>query len=240
VGIRGLSMTINAKLAVRISLIAALLLLAIVAYNLTQPAMTVCGDLDPNYQPIIAFELARSVPDLHAIFGDAPSACRETLTARFAFINTADNYLFIPLYGIFLFFFFRGIRDRDEKLARLGAILVLAACIADYVENTCLFGIAANSDVHGTALSLLPWATGVKWLGLAVAGAAGGYILARAGGWRWLIALACFAGLAIVLAAIADPRNFGYLASNGVTISWVIFLIADAVFVFRRPAIQMN
>jgi hypothetical protein len=233
-------MTVTTKLATRISLIAALLLLAIVAYNLTEPAMTVCGDLNPNYQPIIAFELARSVPDLHAMFGDGPSACRTALTARFAFINTVDNYLFIPLYGIFLFFFFLGIRNRDESRARLGAVIVLAACLADYVENTCLFGIAANPDVHGTALSLLPWATGVKWIGLAVAGAIGGYILARAGGWRWVIALLCFAGLAIVAAAIADPHSYGYLASNGVTISWVIFLIADAVLVLRPQVARIE
>jgi hypothetical protein len=228
-------MTVTTRLATRISLIAALLLLAMVAYNLTQPAMTICGDLDPNYQPIIAFELARSVPDLHAIFGDTPSACREVLTARFAFINTADNYLFIPLYGIFLFFFFLGIRHRDEKRARTGAILVLAACLADYVENTCLFHIAGNPDIHGTALSLLPWATGVKWLGLAVAGAIGGFILAQKGGWRWIVAGLSLAGLAIVIAALADPHSFGHLASNGITISWVIFLIADMIFV-TRPA----
>lgn len=226
-------MTVNPVTATRISLVAALLLLAIVVYNLFQPAMTICGDLDPDYQPIIAFELARSMPDLHAIFGDAPGACREALTARFAFINMADDFLFIPLYGIFLFFFFLAIRNRDEKLARIGAIVVLAACLADYVENTCLFGIAGNPDVHGTALSLLPWATGVKWMGLAIAGAVGGYILSRAGGLSWLIALLCFAGLLVVIAAMADPHRFGHLASNGVTISWVIFLIADAIFVLR-------
>jgi len=233
-------MTVTAKFATRISLIAALLLIAIVAYNLFQPPMTICGNLDPAYQPIIAFELARSVPDLHAIFGDAPGACRQAVTARFAFINTADNYLFIPLYGIFLFFFFRAIRARDEKLARLGAVLILAACLADYVENTCLFAIAANPDVHGGALSLLPWATGVKWMGLAIAGALGGIILSRAGGVRWLIAALCLAGFAAVTLAMIDPHTYGRYASGGVTISWVIFLIADAIFLFRRPAVQMN
>lgn len=233
-------MTITTKLATRISLIAALLLIAIVAYNLTQPAMTTCGGLDPAYQPIIAFELARSVPDLHTIFGDAPSACREAVTARFAFINTADNYLFIPLYGIFLFFFFLGIRDRDQKLARTGAIIVLAACLADYVENTCLFGIAANPDVHGSSLSLLPWATGVKWMGLAVSGAMGGYILSREGGWRWLIAALCFVGFAAVTLAMVDPHTYGRYASNGVTISWIIFLIADAIFVCRPQAARIE
>lgn len=233
-------MTVTAKLATRISLVAALLLLALVAYNLTQPAVTTCGGLDPAYQPIIALELARSVPDLHTIFGDAPSACREAVTARFAFINTADNYLFIPLYGIFLFFFFLGIRDRDQNLARVGAIIVLAACLADYVENTCLFAIAADPDVHGGSLSLLPWATGVKWMGLAVAGAIGGYILSREGGWRWLIAALCFLGLADVTLAMVDPHAYGRYASNGVTVSWIIFLIADAVFLCRPQAARIE
>ena len=113
-------MTVNPVTATRISLVAALLLLAIVVYNLFQPAMTICGDLDPGYQPIIAFELARSVPDLHAIFGDAPGACREALIARFAFINMADDFLFIPLYGIFLFFFFLAVLN---ELAALGTNL---------------------------------------------------------------------------------------------------------------------
>lgn len=231
-------MTIGAKRATQISLGAALLLLAIVVYNLTQPAMTACGGLDPAYQPIIAFELARSVPDLHTIFGDAPGACREAITARFAFINTADNYLFIPLYGIFLFFFFLGVGGRDRNLARISAVIVLAACLADFVENSCLFGIADNPDVHSSSLSLLPWATGVKWMGLAIAGAIGGYILSREGGWRWLIAALCFAGLAIVTLATIDPHAYGRYASNGITVSWVIFLIADAVFVFRRSTVR--
>ncbi len=98
-------MTITNKTAIRISLAAALLLLAVVIFSALQPAMGVCGNLDPTYQPIIAFELARSVADLHAIFGDAHGTCREALTAKFAFLNSGDNFLFIPLYGVFLVFF---------------------------------------------------------------------------------------------------------------------------------------
>jgi hypothetical protein len=224
-------MTISTKTAYRISLAAAFLLLAVVIFSALQPAMGVCGNLDPTYQPIIAFELARSTADLHAIFGAAPDACREALTARFAFLNSGDNFLFIPLYGVFLVFFF--LSAHPAKLANAGAILVLIACGADYIENACLSHIATNPDVHSTALSLLPWATGVKWMGLTIAGAIGGLILARRGGWRWIIAGLCFAGAALVTLAIINPHNFGRFASNGVTISWVVFLIADAAAVLR-------
>lgn len=225
---------IATKAAYRISLAAALLLLAVVIYSALQPPMIVCGDLDPSYQPIIAFELARSVADLHAIFGDTTGVCRATLAEQFAFLNAGDNFLFIPLYGLFLFFFFLAVRPRDARLARIGAALTLAACLADYVENGCLSRIAANPDIHGGALSLLPWATGVKWMGLAIAGAAGGFILSRGGGgWRWMVRGLCIAGAVVVTAAIVDPHAFGRLASNGVTISWVVFLMADAVAVLR-------
>lgn len=226
-------MTITTTTATRVSLAAALLLLAVVIFSALQPAMGVCGNLDPTYQPIIAFELARSTADLHTIFGDAPGACREALTARFAFLNSGDNFLFIPLYGVFLVFFFLG--ARPAKLARVGVILILSACFADYIENACLSRIAANPDVHSTALSLLPWATGVKWMGLALAGAIGGLILSQRGGWRWIVTGLCFAGLALVTLAIIDPHTFGRFASNGVTISWLVFLIADLIFAIRRP-----
>ena len=231
-------MIITTTTATRISLAAALLLLAVVIYSALQPAMGVCGGLDPTYQPIIAFELARSVADLHAIFGAAPGTCREALTAQFAFLNTGDNLLFIPLYGVFLVFFFLGMRH--TKLARAGAILVIAACLADYIENACLFRIAINPDVQSPALSLLPWATGVKWMGLAIAGAIGGIILSRRGGWRWIVAGLCFAGAVLVTLAIIDPHNFGRFASNGVTISWVVFLIADASAVLRPQAARIE
>ena len=69
------------KTAHRVSLIFALLILGLVAVNLTLPSPPVCGKLAPNYAPIIAFEMARSVSDLHAIFGDAPGACRVAIAA---------------------------------------------------------------------------------------------------------------------------------------------------------------
>ena len=224
-------MTIQPATASRVSFAAATLLLVVVAYSALRPAMTICGNLDPSYQPIIAFELARSVADLHAIFGGAPGACRTALVARFAFLNNGDNFPFIPLYGVFLVFFFLSMRKRAPGLARASVILIIIACLGDYTVNACLFAVAANPDARSTALSLLPWATGVKWTFLAIAGALGGFILSRPGGWRWLIGAPCLGGLVVVTLAMFDPHRFGRFASNSVTIGWIIFLIADAFFV---------
>ncbi len=72
----------SSKTAYRLSLFAGLLVLALTVFSLAGPSVPTCGGLAKNYAPIIAFELARSIADLHAIFGDAPSACRSAIAAR--------------------------------------------------------------------------------------------------------------------------------------------------------------
>ncbi|HTO40638.1 MAG TPA: hypothetical protein VL026_06650 [Rhizomicrobium sp.] len=232
-------MPFTPTIAYRVSLAAGLLLLAVVVYSALLPAMTMCGGLDPSYQPIVAFELARSVSDLQAIFGSAPGACRDAVVAQFTYINMADDLLFIPLYGIFLVFFFLASHARHQKLAITGVVLVVLACLADYIENACLFRITQNPDVPSYSLALLPWATGVKWMFLAIPGALAGYILSLRGGWRWIIAGLTIAGAVIVALAMADPASFGRYAASGVTISWAIILIADAIGALRTaPSAQ--
>jgi len=139
----------------------------------------------------------------------------------------------VPLYGAFLVFFFFSVRENNPSLARAAIAITLTACAADYVENTCLLHLSGNPDAQSFWLSLLPWATGVKWILLGAAGALGGLILAKDGGLRYLIALLCIVGLVIVLLAIIDPHTYGRYASNGVTISWIVFLIADVIAVAR-------
>ena len=224
---------VSTPTAYRISLGAALLLLAVVIYSALQPDVTVCGALDKNYQPIIAFELARSVADLQTISGAAPSECRAALAARMDFLNWGDNILFVPLYGAFLVFFFFSVRKSSPQLAHAAIGITLIACAADYLENTCLLHLSSNPDTQSFWLLLLPWATGVKWILLGVVGALGGLILTKDGGLRRLIALLCIAGLVIVLLAIINPHTYGRYASNGVTISWIVFLIADVIAVAR-------
>jgi len=226
-------MPFTPTIATRISLVAGLLLLALVVYSALMPPMVMCGGLDPHYQPIVAFELARSVSDLHAIFGSGASTCREALVQQFTVINMADDLMFIPLYGIFIGFFLVAMRARNPRLAHIGIAMVIIACLADYVENACLFRIAQNPDVESYSLTLLAWATGVKWIFLAVPGAIAGVLLASGGGWRWIIAGLTIAGALIVALAIFHPSSFGRFAANGVTISWVVMLFANITGVIR-------
>jgi hypothetical protein len=221
---------ISPRSAYRLSLAGAILVLAFTVSSLSQKQAPVCGNLRANYTPIIAFELVRSVSDLHAIFGDSAGACRTAIAQQMDAIDTGDSDFFIPAYGAFLFFFFLGLRSRDVRLATVAMGITLVACAADYVENTCLFRLSVNPDVASGWLSLLMWATEVKWVGLGIAGAIGGYVLFTSSAARWLDRIAivpCAIGAVAALITIPKPAIAGPYLSPAIGLGWIVFLLID-------------
>jgi hypothetical protein len=219
---------ISPKTAYRLSLLAGLILLALVGFSATQKEPPVCGNLATNYAPIIAFELARSVSDLHAIFGESAGPCRTAIADRMDYVNSGDSLVFIPAYGAFLVFFFLGLRSRDVRLASVAISISLLACAADYVENASLFHLSANPDVASNWLSLLMWATEVKWVGLGVVNAIAGYVLLASDRWLYRFAIVpCTVGTAAGLITIQSPALAGPYLSQAIALGWVAFLLVD-------------
>jgi hypothetical protein len=217
----------NTRLAFTLSFIAGLAVLGLTALGLSGPTVPVCGNLPTNYAPIIAFELVRSVQDLHAIFGDSAGACRTAIAARLDYINEVDSYAFIPAYGAFLVFFFLGMRARNAGLAGLAIVLTLAACFADYAENYCLFHLSAHPDSTDWIAPLM-LATESKWIGLGVVGMLGGLLLWRDGSRiDWLVATLCAIGLAATLTTLVAPHHIGPYLSNALALGWIVFLVVD-------------
>ena len=230
---------ISARLAYRISLGGAAVVLLLVLFSAFQPALVPCGDLAKNYPPVIAQELARSIGDLQAIFGGAPSACRTALANRINLVTLIDSLVFIPAYGVFLLFFFLAMVPRDEHSAFIGFVLSAVAAVADYVENVCLFQLTAAPDAGGVWLGILPWATGIKWIALGLAGAVGGNILIKSGRVNYPAAAACGIGFLGTVLGIANPHLFGPYISNAVTLSWIVFLVVDIRGAFFAGASAM-
>lgn len=205
--------------------------------SLTRP----CGGLAENYAPIIAFELARSEADLHAIFGASDSACRETMIARMDSINWVDVLVFIPVYGTFLVAFFLGARSWNMSLATVGVKLVVAAAATDYLENLCLMQLTPQLDANSVWMTLLSWATAAKWLGLGMASAMAGLIFINIRPRHLLVAalpaaLVCWVALLITIAALAKPSGFGPVLSPAIGATWVLFLIAALTQAFRSAS----
>ncbi|MBI1330655.1 MAG: hypothetical protein GC166_12230 [Alphaproteobacteria bacterium] len=220
-------MTLSSKGAYRFSLVLGVLLIALSFYSQNQPKLEICGSLAQNYNPVIAFELARNVSDLQALFGAAPGACRSTLAANMDQITWIDCLIFVPIYGAFLVLFFMGMRSRDERMAQMALWAVIIAVAADYAENICLFALSGAPDRPSIWLSLLPFATGIKWLGLGLAGALGGAILSLRGGFNYALAPLCVLSFAVSVAAMYNPASFGPHVSDGIALSWLIFFLID-------------
>jgi hypothetical protein len=218
---------ISTTLAYRISLGGAVVVLLLVASSLFRAAPMACGGLPASYAPVIAEELARTPADLAAIFGFGPSACRTAIAGQLNLVTLIDCLAFVPAYGAFLLFFFLAMVPRDEHAAFIGFVLSAAAVIGDYLENACLFQVTAMPDNPGLWLSVLPWATGVKWLALGLAGAVGGMILMKLGRVNYPAVAACALGLVGTVIGIANPALFGPYISDAVTLSWIVFLIVD-------------
>ena len=225
------------RAAFRISLAAGLLVLAVTLLSATQEPARPCGNLPQNYAPIIAFELARSAADLDAIFGTEP--CRATMVARMDAINLVDVLVYIPAYGLFMAFFFLGMRGRHVALGTLGFRVAVIAALGDFAENACLMNLTPQVDPASIWFALLPWATGIKWLGLGVAAAIAAAIYLKSTSPRALnsgAALICAVAFLSTVAAIAVPAKFGPMVGLGVGLSWLIYLITAAAAAFRPIA----
>ena len=220
----------------RISLFFAVVVLALTVFSVTQPAPPTCGGLPASYPTIIAFELVRSVSDLHAIFGAEPDACRTAIAHQMDYINTIDSFVFIQIYGAFLVFFFLGRRAANARIAIAAVAITLVACLADHIENYALFHLSADPD-HATWIPLLVAATETKWIGLGVAGALAVPLLWN--GWLgWIAALVCGIGLVVSLLTIPMSAAVGPQLSNAIALGWLLFFVVDIRESFRRSTVS--
>jgi hypothetical protein len=225
---------ISPRVAWRLCCGAGLLIVLLQIISAQQPPPVPCGGLQPNYAPIIAFELARTDADLHALFGEPGDPCRATLIERMDAINWIDVLVFIPIYGAFLAFFFLGMRERHERFAGIGVKLVLVAVVTDYLENLCLMQLTPQLDASSVWLTLLPWATGAKWLALGAAAGVAGLIYLSIKPRTWLIlcvpvALICFVVFVVAIISIINPAAYGPMLSPAIGGSWLIFLVTAAI-----------
>lgn len=220
----------SSRIAHRISLLFGLVILALAVVSGLQQAPPVCGNLKAGYAPIIAFELVRSVTDLHAIFGNAPGACRSAIAAHMDSINWIDSLAFIPAYGAFLIFFFLGHTTKSRSMSYAAVAIVVIACLADYVENYALFHLSSNPD-SPVWIPLLIGATETKWVGLGVAAFAAVLLLE---GWLgWAAIVFCGVGLLASLLTLPASATVGPYLSNAIAIGWIFLLAVDGYESFR-------
>jgi len=166
--------------------------------------------------PVLLFEFARTQAHLDHVF-DAP--------ADLARIDAMDrgnrlDFLFMPIYGFFVFSFFAGIaQGRKRRIWMVFGALGLVAAASDAVENTLLLDITANLSAPGNALTLLAWPVWIKFGLLALA--SGGAAVALFRSERRVLGALCLPAPLAILPALIQPLQFGSLAAAMIGLGWL-------------------
>ncbi len=191
----------------------------------------------PGYgSPVIAFEMARSVADLHAVFGTPDDPARATRIAMMDDGNRWD-FVFMVAYGAFVALFLHAAAAASGRtILSLMAMLAITAAAADAVENVILLGITADLEA-ARDIGLLTYPVWIKFLGLMVTGMAAGMVIATQGRHFWrILGVVAAAGALLVLPAFYDPATYGYLLTLGITVCWTIMLVFAISRWLKKPA----
>ncbi|MGD1934652.1 MAG: hypothetical protein ACFB0Z_09140 [Candidatus Phaeomarinobacter sp.] len=198
----------------------------IIAIFLMPKFPTDSAGIEPGYgSPVIAFEMARSVADLHAVFGtpDDPERAR-----RIAMMDDGNiwDFPFMIAYGLFIALFLRAAgKASGNSLWYLLAMLGIIAGAADAIENNILLGLTADLEA-AKDIGLLAYPVWIKFFSIMTTGVAGGIVIATQGRHFWrILGVVAAASALLVLVGFYDPATYGTLLTLGVTICWVIMLI---------------
>lgn len=224
----------NATLAFRLSVAAAVIMLAVSAFM--KVTAEPCNPLPMS--PMVAFELVRSVADLQRIFGMPGDACRVDLVAQLNHANVIDTFAYIPAYTAFFVLVAYALGRADRWLG-LGAIACAVVCAAaDVVENMGMFALSRAPDVWSAWGMALVAATNVKWVGLAVVTTLCGAMVMRRGRFGWFTQVLCAAPLVTSLWALAQPDAAGQYLLPAMVVASVMLLAVAVMGAFVKPATE--
>jgi len=172
--------------------------------------------------PVLAFEFARSPADLDAIFGTVGDPQR---AVRITGMNRGNllDYLFMLVYGSFLFAFFAATATEtgDRRWLRIGWLGPIAGC-ADGIENGLLLSIGTAMTNPWPELGFLPFPVWTKFVLLAAASAANAFAFIRMRAWP--LAVACVPAPLAIWWGAAEPMRYGQSAASTIALCWAAML----------------
>lgn len=201
----------------------------------TTPSQACSGQLAPGTSPFLAFQLARTIDDIEAVFGRAGDPCRTGMVAALDLANKVDLIAFIGMYTGFLACFFLALRRPGfAGLAGVGLVATAVACLSDVLETSTQLYITSYLPGPVTSLVFLAIGSTGKFLGIAVAAVcAGAAMLVRGGILGRLAGAACVAGgLMVTLGLNYSPARPALRA--GIVIAWLVMSLYAAVAAMSR------
>lgn len=188
--------------------------------------------------PVIAFEMARSVADLQAVFGQVGDEARAARISGMDLGNRWD-FLFMGVYGLFITtFFLAAHRVRGNKLWLGFSLFGLLAALFDAYENSILLGLTQDLEA-AKDLDLLIYPVWGKFLSIMIGGMGVGlYLLGQAGfGWKIVGAVVTLIAASTVL-SLLQPAQYGVLIALSAGVPWLVQLIFVGVRTVRGDLSQ--
>lgn len=188
-------------------------------------------DISGYGSPVIAFEFARTLADLIAVFGAEMDGERAERIAMMDQGNRLD-FIFMMLYTLFGVLFGMAVRQTHRALGAVIIVAALIAGVADAVETRTLLLITAQmmdgmASQAGTpkGLSMLWVPVTIKFIGIALSILCAGLFLGAHVNvtWKALGALTVLAAL-LSLPALLAPASLGHLLTPSVGVGWIVML----------------
>lgn len=191
----------------------------------------------PGYgAPVLAFEFARDLNELTAIFGDTSDPLQAERLAGMQSGNEQD-FLFMLLYALFLASGCWALwRELRRPMLLLGVVMPVLAAMFDAWENTLLFSIqtAFILGEYSPDIDMLPAPVTAKFLLLTatniVIGMGVGQVPGR--GWQLTGVLVIVPCVATIMALIA-PAAFGWTLTAVIAAGWLALLATAAIASWR-------
>jgi hypothetical protein len=191
----------------------------------------------PGYgAPVLAFEFARDLRDLTAIFGDAADPLQAERLAGMQSGNEQD-YLFMLLYALFLATGCWALwRELRRPMLLLGVVMPVLAAMFDAWENTLLFSIqtAFILGEYAPEIELLAAPVTAKFLLLTATNIVIGMALSQVPGRGWqLVGVLVIVPCVATIMALIAPAAFGWTLAAVIAAGWSALLGTAAIASWR-------
>jgi hypothetical protein len=211
------------------------LVFAIFAAFFVLPGVRQANEICGRAPDMTAFELARSVAQIQAVFAETKPGCRDAMVKAMNQMNRVDLPLFMMVYAVFMVSaaLFESAKSRQRRW--LWALLAAGvALLGDLIETGVLLQITDDLADPGEYIAPLIVSTWIKWLALGTFAGLVAVLTLQQSPRRWIIGLVNLAAAVLTVLALLAPATFGTWMSLALGAGWLTLWIDSLRAVFLK------
>ncbi len=199
------------------------------------PGIRQAGETCGRAPNMTAFELARSVDDLRAVFADTAPGCRDAMARAMNQINRIDLPFYILVYSVFMVSaaLFESAKSKQRRWL-WGLLAAAIAVLGDFLETGILLQITDDLADPGEWIGPLIFSTWLKWVALGSYAGLVAVLTVQQSPRRWVIGIINLLAALITALALFMPAKFGGLMSVALFAGWMALWVDSLRSVFLK------